>query len=245
MKRRISVWVIALAFSTAIGLTACDNENFNDLLGPTLTEEEVIEGLRAALSVGTDTSVANLNRMDGYYQDQIVRILMPPELQGIESTLSSLGLSNEVENFKISLNRAAEDAASEAKPIFINAITSITIEDAFGILRGSDTSATAYLIDKTSNSLTNAFAPKINASLDKPLIPGINQSTNQIYNTIRTGYNAWAFLNGSPPLSSSIGEYTTEKALNGLFYKVQEEEKKIRNNRLHRVTDILRKVFGS
>jgi hypothetical protein len=229
-------------------LTSCTEEDLNKVFGDTgaLTNEEVILGLKEALSIGTDTSVSILNKLDGYYRDSIVKILLPPEAQVIYSRLSSIpGGDLLLEQTLISMNRAAEDAASEAKPIFMNAITGITIEDGFGILNGNDTSATAYLYGKTFQPLKATFAPKIQTSLDKKLV--FNLSTEDIYGNLITAYNT-ASLNGilfDKITTNTLGEHVTAKALNGLFIKVADQEKQIRKNPLARVTEILRKVFGS
>src|SRR5690606_30938004 len=144
----------------------------------------------------------------------------------------------------LAINRAAEDAAPEAKNIFIDAISSITFDDAQGILQGHDSAATAFLHDKTYNNLTGAFSPKISASLSKPLLG--NASAESLYSGLITKWNTLA--NNSlgllkPVTSNTLGEYTTKKALDGLFKKVSIEESKIRNDINHRVNDILKKVF--
>jgi len=229
-------------------LTACTEEDLNKILNDTgsLTNEEVINGLKEALSVGTDTSVSILNKLDGYYRDSIVKILLPPEAQVIYSRLSSIPGGNLLlEQTLVSMNRAAEDAASEAKPIFVNAITSITIEDGFGILNGNDTSATAYLYGKTFQPLKATFAPKIQTSLDKKLV--FNLSAETIYSNLITAYNT-ASLNGilyEKITTNTLSEHVTSKALTGLFIKVADQEKQIRKDPLARVTELLQKVFGS
>jgi len=230
---------------TIISFTSCTEENLNTFLtGNGLTNEEVIEGLKSALSVGTDTSVSILNKLDGYYKDDMVKILLPDDAKAIYDNINKVPLGPILlEETVKSLNRAAEDAATEAKPIFIDAITGISISDGLSILNGADTAATFYLKDKTFTPLFNAFQPKIDASLSKDLIGGV--SANSAYNNLVSAYNT-ASLNGilfSKISTNSLSSHVTNKALTGLFIKVADEEKAIRTDPLARVNDILKKVF--
>jgi len=236
-----------IIFTCLIAITiffGCDKvENILNNTG--LTSEEVIAGLKAALNVGTDTSVSVLSKVDGYYKDEIVKILLPEEAKNIYNVIGQIPGGNQLlENAVMSINRAAEDAAPEAKNIFINAITGITITDGFSILNGGDTAATVYLQDKTFTPLTNAFTPKIQTSLSKPLLLGI--SAEKAYTDLINAYNT-ASLGGvlwPKVLTNSLSAHVTQKALIGLFFKVSEEERKIRKDPLHRVSEILKKVFG-
>lgn len=244
---------ILFAFSvlvSAFAMTACD-ENLNDILNQTpLTRDEVAKGLRQALEVGTDTSVKTLSAKDGFFADKAVKIFMPPEAQQAISDLKANSptiydlVEDNVEDVILGLNRAAEDASKRATPIFIDAITDMTIEDAFGILQGSDSSATVYLKGKTSVNLTNEFKPEIDNSLSVKLVAG--QSPNQLWNTFKSGYNAATiFYPDKKAISDDLPTFVTTKALDGLFKKIANEEKMIRENPLHRVTDLLKRVFGS
>jgi hypothetical protein len=240
---------LLLIICFAIFFVSCTKEELDNLLNntsSTLTNEEVIQGLRAALTVGTDTSVTILNKLDGYYGDEVVKILLPQEAQVIYQRVSSIpGLSNLLDQTILSMNRAAEDAASEAKPIFVNAITGITIADGFAILNGSDTAATAYLNSRTYTPLFDVFKPKIETSLGKPLVAGL--STEQIYKNLIDAYNV-ASLNGllfERITNNTLSAHVTGKALDGLFIKVADQEMKIRKDPLARVTEILQRVFGS
>jgi len=231
---------IILFVVVSLSITAC--ETVKDL---GLSESEAAQALRQALSVGTDTSVSKLNKTDGYFKDAAVKILLPPEAQVVFNNLSAIsGGQALVDNLILSINRAAEDAAKEATPIFKNAITNLTISDAISIVNGNDTAGTHYLRQQTYTPLTNAFAPKIETSLSKPLILGT--STEEMYTEFITVYNT-ASLNGLlfPKITdNTLSEYVTHKALDGLFYKVGEEEKLIRKDPLHQVTALLQKVFG-
>lgn len=210
-----------------------------------LSNEEVVQGLKAALEVGTDSSVKTLSAMDGYLADAAVKILLPPEAGVIEKNISKVPGGNLlIENAIKAINRAAEDAATEARPIFLDAIMEISIEDGFAILNGADDAATAYLRGQTENDLIAAFRPKISASLNKTLVG--NVSAESTYKTLVDAYNT-ASLNGFlfPKVeTNSLTEHTTEKAMDGLFIKVADEEQRIRTDAKHRVTDLLKKVFG-
>jgi hypothetical protein len=210
-----------------------------------LTDEEVVEGLKSALNVGTDTSVTTLNALDGYYGDDLVKILLPEEASVILDNISKVPLGdNLLEAAVLSINRAAEDAAIEAKPIFVNAITGLTIQNGFQILHGADDAATVYLKNQTTNDLVSAFTPKIETSLNKKIVG--NVSAESAYSNLVTAYNT-ASLGGvlfPQVTTNTLAQHTTEKALEGLFTKVAKEELLIRTDLSHRVNEILLKVFG-
>lgn len=214
-----------------------------------LSETDVIAGLKQALRVGTDTAVKNLAAINGYYRDALVKITMPPEAQTILTNINKLpGGQKLVSDLELRINRSAEDAAKEAAPIFANAITSMSIADAWGILRGADTAATAYLRKSTYQSLLSLYKPKIKSSIDKPLVAGI--STSQSWNTLTSKWNSVAnspvgALSSLKPVNTQLDDYLTRKALDGLFLKVAEEEKSIRKDPVARVTDLLKRVFSS
>jgi len=243
---------IASLFTLALLLSAC--ENIQQLIpldtsSIGLSNDEIIKGLKEALKIGTDTSVTKLHKPNGYLSDQAVKILLPQEAQVITQHLSVLpGGQLLIDEVTKKINRAAEDAAIEAKPIFINAITSITISDGLTILNGNNNAATNYLRQKTYSQLQGAFQPKISVSLNKEIIGGV--SAESAYSALISKYNlavTAANLTGKnyPKVTSnSLSEYTTQRALDGLFLKVAEEEADIRQNASARVTAILKKVFG-
>jgi hypothetical protein len=210
-----------------------------------LTNDEIIKGLKAALTHGADSAVSRLTKKDGYFSDAALKILLPKEAKPIYDQVQKVPLLNGfLDDAVLSVNRAAEDAAVQAKPIFINAITSMTITEGLSILKGSDTAATHYLREKTFQQLYNAFKPKIQTSLNKEYVNGI--SAENTYKKAIDTYNT-ASLNGmlwSKIQNNSLSEHTTQRALQGLFTKVANEEKLIRENPMHRVTDILKRVFG-
>lgn len=243
--------IIGCFFSMALAFVSCTKQEIDHVLNTNtgLTNEEVIAGLKQALNVGTDTSVALLNKVDGYFKDEAVKILLPPEAQVMYANLSKVpDITTLMDQTILAMNRAAEDAANEAneaKPIFVNAITGITIADGFTILKGTDTAATIYLQGKTYDSLYQKFQPKIDVSLNKPLVAGI--SAQSAYSNLIDVYNT-ASLGGllfDRVTTNSLSSHVTKKGLNGLFLKVADQEKKIRKDPIAQVTDLLRKVFGA
>lgn len=199
-----------------------------------LTTDQIVSGLKEALTIGTQNSSNKLSAVDGFFANAAVKILLPPEAQKVESTLRSLGLGSTVDKAVLSLNRAAEDAAKSATPIFVNAIKQMTITDALGILKGGTTSATSYFKTKTTTELTNAFKPVITTALSKV-------SATKYWTDMFTVYNKFS----STPVNTDLSAYVTGKAIDGIFYQVGQEELKIRQDPAARVTDILKKVFGS
>lgn len=221
---------VLLVLST---FTACD---LLEDIDNSLSESEVADGLKEALRVSTDTSVSQLNREDGFYGDLALRILLPQEAQVANDVVSVIpGGSQLIEQVILRINRAAEDAAGEAAPIFIDAITSLTIQDAFSILNGPNNAATMYLENNTRNQLYTAFQPKINNSLS-------TVGAQQSWNTLINQYNSIPLVQDINP---DLSDHTTNKALDGLFVKLAEEEQQIRENPLARVTELLQRVFGN
>ncbi len=243
MKRTAIIFFISLTF----GLSSCDI--LQQILDETSTQttlsnSEIIQGLKEALTEGAISSSKTLHATDGYFKDAAVKILLPPEANVIiENVRKVPGLGDKMmDDLVLMINRSAEDAAVEAKPIFINAVKSMTIQDGMTILKGGNTAATNYLRSKTYNQLKSAFAPKINNSLNKKLVG--NVSTNQAWTKTTTLYNKVAPFIGKPKVNTSLGDYVTRRALDGLFLKVADEERKIRANPYQYVSDIIKKVFG-
>ena len=233
--------------------TSCDILNqvvsTVDASGGKLTTDQVAQGLKEALKVGTDAAVKKLNATDGYYLDQIVKINLPPEIQELITYAKKVpGMDKLIEDVVLQINRSAEDAARQAAPIFVNAVTSMTIGDAWGILNGADTAATGYLRDKTFSQLFNLYRPSVQTSLDKPIVAGV--SANQSWDLLTKKWNQFAGsvagkLVGVKSLNYTLDEYVTKQALRGLFIKVADQEKLIRTDINARTSDLLRKVFGS
>ena len=199
-----------------------------------LSTDEIANGLKEALNKGVSEGTAKLSAADGFFKDAAIKILMPPEAQKVEKTLRNMGLGSQVDEAILTMNRAAEDAAKSAAPIFVNAIKEMSIADAYGILKGGDSAATKYLRQKTTVSLTTAFKPIIDQSLEKT-------GATKYWNTAFSSYNKFALNKINPDLSA----YVTEKALSGIFYEVAQEEMKIRKDPLARTSDLLKKVFGN
>lgn len=214
-----------------------------------LTQTEIIAGLKEALVVGTNNSVKILGVTDGYYKDEAVKILLPPEADIIMDNIGRIpGGQKLLDDVLLRINRAAEDAVTEAAPIFVNSIKSMTIKDAVGILKGEDNAATQYLHRTTYDQLVALYSPKIQASLDKKLVG--NVSTKQSWDALVLKWNNVANsvvgqVAGLKPLETELEDYLTEKALDGLFLKLENEEQLIRKDPAARVTDILKRVFGA
>jgi hypothetical protein len=201
----------------------------------TLSESEIAKGLKEALTVGARNASSQLNAIDGFNKNMKVRIPFPEEAQRVATKLREMGFGKKVDEFELTLNRAAEQAAREAAPIFVNAITSMSINDAKNILMGADTSATSYLRSRTSDPLAAAFSPHIQKALDAT-------TATRRWTELATIYNRIPLVN---KVETDLVKYTTSRALKGLFTVVAEEEIKIRKDPAARVTDTLKKVFGS
>ncbi|HMH21026.1 MAG TPA: DUF4197 domain-containing protein [Puia sp.] len=200
-----------------------------------LSSDDIVAGLKEALNQGTKKSADKLSAVDGFFKDAAVKILLPPEAVKVEKTLRSVGLGKEVDDAIESLNRAAEDAAKSAAPIFLDAIKKMTVQDGVNILKGADTAATGYLRKSTTVELTNAFRPVIDVSLQKTGATKYWKTVFESYNKLPTTFNK---------VNTDLPSYATAKALDGVFFYVAQEEKNIRKNPAAQVTDILKKVFG-
>jgi hypothetical protein len=199
-----------------------------------LSADEIAGGLKEALQKGAQTGTAKLSSPGGFLENAALKIIMPQEVQKIESTLRKLGFNKLVDDMIVTMNRAAEDACKTAIPIFTSAIREMTITDGINILRGSDTSATAYLRTKTNIALTQSFSPIIKTSLDK-----VNATKN--WEKIITTYNSIPLV--GKKMNPDLVGYVTDKSLSGIYTEIATQEKDIRANPAARTTDLLRKVF--
>jgi hypothetical protein len=226
-------------------LGACTTAQINQTLGdvnktiggggtPQLTSAEVADGLKEALVKGISTGSDLVSQMDGYFKNPEIKIPFPPKVKKVEDKLRQIGFGSEVDKFVLTLNRGAEDAAKEAKPIFIAAIRSMTIQDAWNILKGEDNAATEYLKRTTSAQLKEKFGPVIQNSLNKV-------NATKYYGDLVTRYNQIPFVEKVNP---DLNEYATDKAMEGLFLMIAKEEKNIRDNPVARTTELLKKVFS-
>jgi hypothetical protein len=236
VKKRILLLTIVLGACT----TAQINQAISDA-GKTLGNDkplsaaEVADGLKEALIKGISNGSDRASQLDGYFKNPEIKIPFPADVKKVEEKLRQIGAGEQVDRFIMTLNRGAEDAAREAKPIFITAIKSMTIEDAWGILKGQDNAATEYLKRTTGAQLKQKFSPVVQNSLDKV-------SATKYYGDIVGTYNKIPFVDKVNP---DLNDYATDKAIDGLFTLIAKEEKNIRQDPVARTTDLLKKVFGS
>ena len=225
-------------------ITCCSQVDFNKIGkevdktingNKPLTNDEIIRGLKEALNVGSKNASAGASKLDGFFKNPIIKIPFPPEAKEMEAKLRSIGMSKQVDEFILTVNRAAEEAAKQSASVFMNAITSMTINDGLSILRGTDTAATAYLRRTTGAQLHTMFKPVIKDATQKVQV-------TKYWNPLASTYNSLPFVKKVNP---DLEEYITQRALSGLFYLVAQEEMKIRKDPSARVTEILKKVFGS
>lgn len=214
--------------------TATSSQNTSSTLLSGLSSSTVSSGLKEALSLGVTEGVKKLGVSDGFLKNEAVKILMPEKLRVVDTKLRAIGLGSLADQGVKLLNRAAEDAVTEAAPIFTTAITSMTITDAKDILLGSDNSATSYLQTRTQTQLFNAFQPKVKASLGKV-------GADTVWKNLISKYNTFT----GQAISTDLNEYVTNETINGVFKMVADKESGIRNNSAMRTTSLLQKVFGA
>ena len=236
--KRISLLILILP------LTCCSQIDFKKISKEVdktingdkpLTNDEIIRGLKEALNVGSNNAAGSASKLDGYFKNPLIKIPFPPEAREMETKLRSLGMGRQVDDFIMTVNRAAEEAAKQSSSVFVNAITGMTINDGLSILRGSDTAATAYLRRTTGGQLHDKFKPVIRNATQKVEV-------TRYWNPLATTYNALPFVK---KVNTDLDEYITQRALNGLYTLVSQEEIKIRKDPVARVTELLKKVFGS
>lgn len=201
-----------------------------------LTNTEITGGLKEALKLGAQTATKNLNVTNGFFGNQLIKILMPPEVKTIESKMRQFGMGSIVDKAVLSMNRAAEDAAGQALPILVNAITSFTIQDGLAILQGNNTAATDLLRAKTSTSIAAAFRPVISKSMNKY---NVDQLWSQVFST----YNSLPIIKNK--VNTDLTGYITDRAISGLFTTVGQQEQKIRKDPAGTANDLITKVFGA
>lgn len=229
MKKLLSVCLVMFLFSCAEL-----QQVVNQFPQVGVTDTDIASGLRQALDLGIEKQVTKLTKQDGFFKNDLVKILLPQELQKVDKTLRDIGLSSLADEGLKVLNRAAEEAVKEATPIFVDAVKGITFADARNILLGNDNAATQYLENKTTSALYSKFNPVIKSSLDKV-------GATQVWTNIIQKYNNLPLTNDVNP---NLPDYVTNEALEGVFTMIAVEEKEIRNNIASRSTDLLRKVFA-
>jgi hypothetical protein len=237
-KKYIAIVGLLLVFS------ACNEQMFKDVMNAAgsgaspvikpLTNEEVINGLREALSVGTNNSTAFASKLDGFYKNELLFIAFPPEAIKVKNTLEDLGFKEQTDKFVLTLNRAAEEATKSAAPVFLDAIKGMTITDGFAILKGNDSAATSYLKEKTTAELKQKFTPIVQDAINKVEL-------TKYWTPVISTYNNIPFVEKQ---NADLTGYVTDKAVFGLFKLIAQEELKIRQDPAARVTDVLKRVFG-
>ncbi|HNL65384.1 MAG TPA: DUF4197 domain-containing protein [Ferruginibacter sp.] len=234
--------ILLLVTLFSVSVNAARSQVLKDVLnkvtkstqGSNLSNDDIVSGLKEALRVGTDSSTKKLSKMDGFFKDAAVKILMPEEAKKVERTLRNFGMGSLVDKAILSMNRAAEDAASGVGTIFWDAIRQMSITDGLKILRGGDYAATDYLKSMTTKQLTEKFRPVIETSLAKT-------EATKYWKDLFTAYNRFS----KDQVNTDLTAYVTERALAGLFLQIGQQEQKIRKDPAAQVTDILKKVFGS
>ena len=239
MNRKVVATIIVLMVSVSSSFAQLGklvDKAKNAVVSPngTANPTEIAAALKQALEVGATKSADLLSKENGFFGNQAIKVLFPPEALKAESTLRKLGLNKMCDDAILSLNRAAEDAAKEAKPIFVSAVKNMTVKDATNILMGSKDAATNYFKQTTTDSLTNVFAPVVQKSLDKV-------GATQYYSDVANRYNKVPMVSKINP---DLKAYVTQKAIDGLFIQIAAEELKIRENSAFRTTDLMRKVFA-
>ncbi len=227
-------------------LIGCDTLNqvagevlTTDPAKPSLTNSEVISGLKSALVEGIKNSSSMASAVDGFAGNSLIKLPFPQDAIKVKETLEEKGLlKGQIEKFELTLNRAAEEASKEAAPIFMNAIKNMSVQDGFAILKGANNAATQYLRKNTTDQLIQAFSPKAKEAIDKVEL-------TKVWNPLVKGYNMATILTGKEEVNPNLDQYVTTKAIDGLFTLMEAEENKIRENPAARVNDILKKVFGS
>jgi hypothetical protein len=222
-------------------LYSCSSAQINKLIKDVtsgqipLSQDEVAAGLKEALEQGIVKGTDLASKTDGYFKNDLIKILLPEDAQKVEKTLRNMGLGSEVDRALLAINRGAESAAIEAKPIFVNAIKQMNIQDALGILKGEPTAATDFLKRTTNAQLVELFKPKIQASLDEV-------GATKYYGDLANSYNKIPLT--KQKVNPDLNAYVTQKAIDGLFVLIAEEEKNIRENPLGRTSDLMKKVFA-
>lgn len=242
--RKVILWVFVLFW--VMGFTGLAEAGlFDDIVkelsgaksdvsrsGP--DQKTTVSGLKEALAIGTENAVKAVSKTDGYFGNQMVKILLPDKLQKAADVVAKMGFQEQVDSFILSMNRAAEAAAPKATVLFVDAIKTMSFDDARKILQGGDTAATQYFKGKTSKKLYDEFKPVVMSNMNKV---GVTKA----YKDMMAPYESLPF---APKESMDLDHYVTNKALDGLFLMVGQEEKKIRTNPAARVTDLLKTVFG-
>jgi hypothetical protein len=205
---------------------------------PALSNQEVISGLKEALTLGANKGAQQASAVGGFLKNDIIRLPFPPDAKKVRDKAMQWGLDKKVEKFEATLNQAAEEACKTAAPIFVNAITNMSVNDGFAILKGNENAATTYLKDNTSNALYQAFLPEVKKAIEMVKLTAY-------WEPLAKKYNQSTLLTGNEPINADLNDYVTKRAMEGLFHLVELKEREIRKDPLSRTTDLLKKVFST
>ncbi len=240
MKLKKVIIILVILFAQVFSSHVCHAGLFDGLKKlfrsskqESVDDNTIIMALKEAISIGTDNAVTSASELDGYLANQAIKILIPENFKMVADGLRKIGYNKPVDDFILSMNRAAEKAAPEAKSIFIDAIKEMTFDDAKKILNGNETAATEYFKTKASQTLYDAFNPIISSSVN-------DVGATRYYKEMVGKFALLPFMKAD---TLNLDNYVTNKALDGLFYMIGEEEKKIRTDPAARVTELLEKVF--
>lgn len=235
MKRPL----LLLSFSLLLSCSPQDMQNVLNSFPSSapLSNDEVVSGLKEALRLGAERSVEKASVVEGFWNDARIRIPFPQEAIKVKNTLVDLGIKKPVEDFERTLNKAAEQAAKEAVPVFVDAITSMSIQDGFNLLRGGENAATEFLREKTSETLRAKFAPVVASATQQVAL-------TSYWTPVANAYNTASILTGGKAVDPDLNAYVTTKAMDGLFLLLAEEEKRIRQDPAARATALLQRVFA-
>jgi hypothetical protein len=247
--KKINKIGIVLALMSSVLFTQCDvlesvaqevvnTDGTGEPTKPSLTNDEVIAGLKEALTIGIKNGAGMASMTDGFFKNDIIKLPFPPSAVKVKEKALEWGLDGKVNEIELTLNRAAEEASKKASPIFVDAIKNMSIADGFTILKGSDSAATTFLKQNTTAKLVTAFTPVVHDAIETVKL-------TSYWNPVATKYNQFARLTNKDEVTTDLDAYVTEKGIDGLFYLVKQEEKKIRKDPVAQVTDLLKKVFGS
>lgn len=205
---------------------------------PALSNQEVISGLKEALTIGANKGAQQASAVGGFLKNDFIRLPFPPDAKKVRDKAMQWGLDKKVEKFEATLNQAAEEACKTAAPIFVNAITNMSVKDGFAILKGNENAATTYLKDNTSKALYQAFLPEVKKAIEMVKLTAY-------WEPLAKKYNQSTLLTGNDPINTDLNDYVTKRAMEGLFHLVELKEREIRKDPLSRTTDLLKKVFST
>ncbi len=203
-----------------------------------LSNEDVVKGLKEALTIGVEKGSIKASKINGFLHNKSIRLPFPPDAQKVKEVCLKFRLDAKVEEFEETLNAAAEEACKTAAPIFKNAVLNMSLKDGFKILKGEDNAATIYLKSQTTDDLYAIFLPEVKKAIDKVRL-------TSYWEPLTKKYNQTTRISGNEPVNTDLNKYVTEKAIDGIFHLIEIEEKAIRKDPLQRTSDLLKKVFGN